>query len=144
LSALDAECSTAAQAAAIPGSLSYRAIIAYPSESASTHITLGAGRTIVLPDGTPVSTDATFWGVMHAAGIDQLADGTRVTGCVFTNFGAVGSTLAITTDCGDWTSTTAGEVGNTGDCSATNGQWAYQFPAIDCATARCHVYCIEQ
>jgi hypothetical protein len=102
-SGLDSECTSAALNGGLPGT-QYKAVIAYPTSNPRDAITLGAGRSIVLPDGTPIATDATFFTMSHLAGINELANGQLATGCVFTDFNPNGDRIAAAAgDCSGWT-----------------------------------------
>src|SRR5262249_47598006 len=91
-SGLDVECAQSAAAAARPPP-GYRAVIPYPTPTPRTALDLPAGRAIVLPDGTQVATDATFFQSSHLAPIDELASGAVAHGCVFTDFNPNGDKI---------------------------------------------------
>ncbi len=143
LASLDSECSSDAHTAGLGNH--YLAIISYPGMNAGDRITLGQGRNVDVPSGRQVATDSTFFTVSHLSGIDELADGTPVTGCVFTAFSATGSSdvAAGNGDCAGWTSTSGTDVAYDGDVSATDFGWC--FSTVDnCNAVSCHIYCIEQ
>jgi hypothetical protein len=142
-SGLDSECTTAAANARLPAT-AYRAVIAYPTVNPHDVIDLSAGRAIVLPDGSPVASDATFFTPTHAGPINRLADSTVVSGCVFTDFNPNGDRIAASAgDCGGWTGGAAADVAYVGDPSKTDSNWTFANTA-PCATMQCYIYCLQQ
>ena len=141
-SGLDGECATAATGAGLPAT-SYRAVIAYPTMSPRDTLVLGEGRDIVLPDGTKVATDSTFFAMTHLAPIDELADGTVADGCVFTDFNPNGDRIGASSgDCGGWTGLGT-DVAYVGDSSKDDLNWNFTNTQ-PCDTASCYLYCIQQ
>jgi hypothetical protein len=140
LTSLDSDCTSAAAIAGLGGN--YRAMVAYPTDDPHSRITLGQGRDIVVPGGQKVATDATFFTTDHLRGIDQLADGTPVTGCVWTFFDPNGARIGATSDCQGWTSNGPGDFGGVGNVAASDISWCID-DVISCDNA-CHIYCMEQ
>jgi hypothetical protein len=142
LAGADTACMAATAGTAWQGR-TFRALLADTGGTApASRIDLTAGRTIVLPDGQPVATDATFFANSHLRAIAETIDG-AVTGigCAWTNFLPDGS-LANQADCGAW-STQANLSGAFGRTGNTDAQWASAGGSSSCATL-CHLYCIEQ
>ena len=141
-SGLDNECTTTATAAGLPAT-SYRAVIAYPTVNPRAVINLTEGRAIVLPDGTPVTTDAMFFAQSHAGPINQLANGQVVAGCVFTDFNPNGDRIsAAAGDCAGWTGV-ASEVAYVGDATKSDMSWSFATVS-SCNALSCYLYCIQQ
>jgi hypothetical protein len=141
-SGLDTECTTSATTAGLPAT-TYRAVIAYPTVSPRDVIVLGAGRAIVLPDGTPVATDATFFAQSHAGPINELANGQVAAGCVFTDFNPNGDRInAAAGDCGGWTGLTT-DVAYVGDSTKSDLNWNFA-DTPSCNGVSCYLYCIQQ
>ena len=141
-SSLDDECTNAALAAGLPAS-PYKVVIAYPTSNPRDAITLGAGRSILLPDGTPIATDATFFAMTHLAGINELATGQVANGCVFTDFNPNGDRInAAAGDCGGWSGDTSG-VAYVGDSAASDLNWNFAGTP-SCNGLSCYLYCIQQ
>jgi len=141
-SGLDSECTAAAAQAGLPAT-PYKAVIAYPTSNPRDAIALGAGRSIVLPDGTAVATDATFFAMSHLAGIDELANGQVVSGCVFTDFNPNGDRIAAAAgDCGGWTGD-VNDVAYVGDAMASDLNWNFANTP-SCNGLSCYLYCIQQ
>lgn len=142
--ALDARCTTAANVHFHFGV--FVAVIAYPGLNAKDHIKLGAGRDIILVDGTKVATDATFWSAKHLAPINLLVDGSQAAmgdgQCVWTNFKNDGM-RATGDDCVGWSKSSGDDVGNVSDPWAANSDWgrAVSQPGCD---SDCYVYCLQQ
>ena len=141
---LDARCTTEANIHFHFGI--FAAVIAFPGLSARDHVKLSGNRDIVLPDGTAVATDATFFSAQHLAAIDQFADGTTPAmgdgACVWTNTNDDGS-RATTDDCKGWTKSGKGEQGNVSDPFAANADWGDPVNQAGCDTD-CFLYCIQQ
>jgi len=142
-SGLDTECTTTAAGAGLPAT-PYKAVIAYPTVSPHGNLDLSAGRDIVLPDGTAVADDASFFTSVHAGPIDELADGTAAVGCVYTDFNPNGDRINATAgDCAGWTGGTASDVAYVGDSSATDINWNFH-DTPSCTAVSCYLYCIQQ
>jgi hypothetical protein len=139
LAGADAICQARADAAALGGT--FRAWLSDAFTSAASRLTKYYGD-YVLMDGTLV---ARGWsdlldGVLLAP-IAQDETGAAVTGSAWTNatvWGAIDSA-----ECAFWTSTAAGDFGQTGSTAATNEAWTDEIPFEDCAQER-RLYCIEQ
>jgi hypothetical protein len=141
-SGLDGECAGAATAAGLP-SASYKVVIAYPTSSPRMALDLTAGRDILLPSGTKVATDATFFAQSHLAPIDELATGQLANGCVFTDFNPNGDRINATAgDCGGWTGDTSG-VAYVGNSAMSDLNWNFAATP-SCNGLSCYLYCIEQ
>jgi hypothetical protein len=141
-SVLDTMCTDAASAAQLPSR--YRALIAYPNVNPRDVLVLNQGRSIILPDSSPVATDASFFSTTHLGPIDETAGRQKVSGCVFTDFNYNGDRIsAAQGDCNGWTSNMSGSVAYVGDVTRSDGQWSFASPS-SCAALFCHVYCIQQ
>lgn len=143
MSGLDSECTSTAATAGLPAT-PYKAVIAYPTVSPHDVIDVSAGRDIVLPDGTAVATDATFFTSAHAGPIDELANGAAAVGCVFTDFNPNGDRInAAAGDCAGWSGGGASDVAYVGDSSATDINWNFH-DTPSCVGLSCYLYCIQQ
>jgi hypothetical protein len=140
--AVDGLCSADAVKAHVPGSSTYRAVIAYPTTDPKSYLTLGQGRTIVVPSGATVATDDTFFTALTGP-IDEFADGTAAPqGCVWTDFAPNGGRVPGTTDCQGWTSALNSDSGIYGESSAIDINWSV-MGTLTC-DMDCYVYCLEQ
>jgi hypothetical protein len=140
--ALDGECTSAAAAAGLPAT-PYKVVIAYPTSSPHDALDLTAGRSIVLPDGTQIATDATFFSSTHLHAIEQLANGQIAHGCVFTDFNPNGDKIAAAAgDCGGWTGASS-DVAYVGDSSKSDLNWNFS-DTPSCVALSCYLYCIQQ
>jgi hypothetical protein len=137
----DSACQSAASGT-IYQPLTFRAVVADSNGTpAAARLQLAQGRSIVLPGGQAVATDATFFTNTHLAPIDELIDGSVTgIGCAWTNFLPDGSN-ANQDDCGAWSAKQLlGAFGRTGN---SDSQWAAAGPSASCGSP-CHIYCIEQ
>lgn len=143
LDALDAAC-TSEGAALGAGNRPFKAIVNYPSNPPRTRITLGqAGRPIVLPSGSAVATDDTFWSPTHTGAINELASGSaNPTPCVWAHFNANGDGIVSMVNCMGWTTSSSGVNGSVADPTTTQISWSFSG-TLSCNLS-CHVYCIEQ
>jgi hypothetical protein len=138
---LDDECTSAATSAGLPSQ--YRAVISYPGANPREQLALSGNRPIVLPSGSPVATDGTFFGLTHLGPINQMADGTTATGCVFTDFNYNGDRIMATEgDCGGWTGN-ATATAYVGEAASSDMHWSFAGTA-SCNKLQCFVYCLEQ
>ena len=143
LAHLDTSCNTEAQAASLGGS--FLALIAYPSPSPEPHVRYAprSGRLVVLPSGTQVATDDTFFTISHLHAIDQMADGTPVaSGCAWTWFDPNGYALNTTSNCMSWTSADSSQFGAYGDVTGSDVSWCLSNVS-SCDSVVCYVYCVE-
>jgi hypothetical protein len=100
----------------------------------------GSTRPVLMPSGTMVSTEATFFSGSHAHAIDELADGTSVVpSCTWTAFGVAG-TFGSQPTCAGWMSAAGNVLGGTGSTSALDGTWAEQSTAM--CSGSCYLYCL--
>ena len=137
LSGADAICQAAADAVPVFGS--YKAWLSTSTESPSTRFRRDVGPYIntqgqTLANNWDDLTDGTL-----AVAVLYAADGTSLSGSVYTDTDIAGDPLLGLGACSDWTSTDGIAVG--GDSSSTDGGWTNRGIAIGCAQG--HIYCFE-
>ncbi len=99
------------------------------------------GRTIVLPSGSLVATDSTFFSDNHQSAINQTADKNPVTACVWTNFKTNGEVTPATPSCLNWMSSDSNVQGSAGSGTAKDSTWAVGGQPF--CSNQCYVLCIE-
>lgn len=130
----------------------YAAIVGDPSFDPWAGIVLNAGsRPIVLPNGTQVATDQSFWQDFHLNDINQHADGTTDTSfslLVWTGFTSNGFAHSGTIDkfCDGWFSLAANRSGFAGYANghSFDGKWADGQVISPTCDMQLPFYCIEQ